>query len=249
MGKYKFLTNRPEIDSKASEKLKEFDMVLSRAVKRQKNLLLKKYLISSGIVFVVALGGWYFLQKPFENIARYEKPIAEVLMKSDSAVHEDNSSTTEEPKIGQDYRTVEKINSDKIKRKQLKSNNEAQTPDKQNLTETETTKPESFEYQKNTFNQATPVNGFEHLYTYLNQSTLLPETFIINDEHKVIVSFKINKNGDVTDVHVVGNSNPKLDSIAMQSVLNMPEWHPATINGEPIQSEHSIPFFFNQKNQ
>jgi TonB family protein len=64
-------------------------------------------------------------------------------------------------------------------------------------------------------------------------------------EGKVVIGFSISNKGKTENVQVISSLNLVLDSVAINSVKNMPSWEPARLNGKPIVSRHSIPLVFN----
>lgn len=105
------------------------------------------------------------------------------------------------------------------------------------------TEPENIEYG---YTQATPVMGFEKLYSYIREEIHYPDTL---KEEKIIgtvqVGFVIEKSGKVTNVSVKSGLHPLLDKEAIRVIKNMPNWMPAKVNGTLIQSKMTIPITFN----
>lgn len=65
---------------------------------------------------------------------------------------------------------------------------------------------------------------------------------------KTITGFKINKEGDVTDIDIIVNGTKQMDSAVIEHLYNMPKWKPAKENGKYVASYHVIPIAFGQQN-
>ena len=63
-------------------------------------------------------------------------------------------------------------------------------------------------------------------------------------EGKVFVEFTIAENGAVTHAHVIASWHPALDSAAVAAAVAMPNWTPATKEGEAIATTITLPVMF-----
>lgn len=61
---------------------------------------------------------------------------------------------------------------------------------------------------------------------------------------RVIVSFIINKDGSISDAEVVRGLDPALDKEAKRIINAMPNWIPATRDGQPISVKFTLPVTF-----
>ena len=61
---------------------------------------------------------------------------------------------------------------------------------------------------------------------------------------RVIVTFTIEKDGSISDAHVVKPVNPALDAEALRVVNAMPKWEPGKQGGEPMRVKYTIPITF-----
>ena len=68
-------------------------------------------------------------------------------------------------------------------------------------------------------------------------------------EGRVLVSFKVDKTGQISDVSIQKSVNELLDNEAVRLVNSMPKWEPASNNGVPINAMMTIPvnFFLKSK--
>ena len=63
-------------------------------------------------------------------------------------------------------------------------------------------------------------------------------------EGRVLVSFVVEADGDIKEVKVLQSVHPSLDLEAVRVVSSMPNWHPATIAGEPVRCKYTLPIKF-----
>ena len=61
---------------------------------------------------------------------------------------------------------------------------------------------------------------------------------------RVVVSFKINSDGRVSDVTLLESVNELLDAEALRVVSESPDWIPGTIGGKPVAVMFAIPIVF-----
>ena len=60
----------------------------------------------------------------------------------------------------------------------------------------------------------------------------------------VKVKFTIDRDGTVTDVHVVKGVSPALDAEAVRVVSSSPKWEPGMLDGEPVRVTFTFPVVF-----
>ena len=61
---------------------------------------------------------------------------------------------------------------------------------------------------------------------------------------KVIISFDVNKLGEVDNIKVENSINPILDAEAVKAVQSMPRWKPGMRHGKPVIVKFVIPVNF-----
>ena len=61
---------------------------------------------------------------------------------------------------------------------------------------------------------------------------------------RVLVQFVVEKDGKVTDVHVVKSVDPSLDKEAVRVVAAMPKWIPGKLNGSAVRVKYTVPVTF-----
>jgi TonB family protein len=64
---------------------------------------------------------------------------------------------------------------------------------------------------------------------------------------KVTVQFIVEKDGSITNVHVVRGKHPALDAEAKRVVSLMPKWNPGKNDGEPVRVTYNLPINFGIK--
>lgn len=63
-------------------------------------------------------------------------------------------------------------------------------------------------------------------------------------EGRVIVTFVVRKNGEITDAKVVKSVHPQLDAEALRIINGMPNWTPGMQNGKPLNVKFALPVSF-----
>ena len=61
---------------------------------------------------------------------------------------------------------------------------------------------------------------------------------------RVLVQFTIEKNGKVTDVHVVRGVSDELDAEAVKVIEASPKWRPGRVNGNKVAVSMTVPVEF-----
>lgn len=83
--------------------------------------------------------------------------------------------------------------------------------------------------------------GREALMQYLMQNLEYPETARkINVEAVALVSFTVDKNGDIRNAKSLKNIGYGIDKEALRVVNEMPNWTPAVQNGKPVEMEYTL---------
>jgi len=87
--------------------------------------------------------------------------------------------------------------------------------------------------------------GDDALLQYLAANIKYPEIAKrVAIEGRVIATFIVNKNGDVTDVAVVKGIGGGCDEEAVRVLKTMPHWKPGKQNGLPVSVRMSVPITF-----
>ena len=61
---------------------------------------------------------------------------------------------------------------------------------------------------------------------------------------RVVVSFVVEKDGEITNAKVVKSVHPALDAEALRVVNSMPKWTPGMQKGEPVRVKYTVPVTF-----
>ena len=85
--------------------------------------------------------------------------------------------------------------------------------------------------------------GMEGLMYFIANNLKYPE-ICGHFEGRVIVSFVVNKVGEVKDPVVVRSVTPELDREVLRVVRAMPKWTPGMHKGKPVNVKYTIPISF-----
>ena len=95
------------------------------------------------------------------------------------------------------------------------------------------------------FTEATPIDGYPHLYEFLNTQLKYPEAALADSIQGVMtVSFVVSENGTIESITFVNSLGPLFEIEANRLMKEMPDWKPASINGKPVSSRLSLPLTF-----
>ena len=81
----------------------------------------------------------------------------------------------------------------------------------------------------------------EYLATHVKYPVVAQENGV---QGRVIVSFVVECDGSITDVHVERSIDPSLDREAICVVSSMPRWSPGKLNGYIVRVKYSVPVAF-----
>ena len=88
-------------------------------------------------------------------------------------------------------------------------------------------------------------NEMHFLQSWVYKYLKYPPAALANGiQGKVIVSFVIEKNGQVTNVEVVSGVDDDLDEEALRVIKVSPKWAPGRINGEKVRTRVTLPVEF-----
>ncbi len=98
------------------------------------------------------------------------------------------------------------------------------------------------------FLKAEPEGGLGKLYEFFDKNLTYPESAgESGTEGKMVVTFTVFKDGS-TGSYILENSlGSAFDKEALRILRLMPDWSPATVNGQPVDSKISIPLYFNKQ--
>lgn len=83
------------------------------------------------------------------------------------------------------------------------------------------------------------------LMKYLSENTKYPVVAQENGvQGRVTVQFVVEKDGSISDVHVLRGVDPSLDKEAVRVVKSMPRWTPGKQNGISVRVNYRVPVLF-----
>lgn len=104
--------------------------------------------------------------------------------------------------------------------------------------------PDDYERTNKIFQSAEKVPSFPggllKFREYIAQ-TLKTETFTDADAGRVIVAFVVERDGSLTDIHLVRGVSQASNVAALRLLKGSPKWEPATMNGHPVRFAYSTP--------
>lgn len=87
--------------------------------------------------------------------------------------------------------------------------------------------------------------GMQGLFEYMQNNVNYPkEAKNQKIEGRVIVSFIVEKDGSISEVHPLTAVHPLLDKEAMRLVNEMPRWKPGTEKGKAVRVSFALPVSF-----
>ena len=87
--------------------------------------------------------------------------------------------------------------------------------------------------------------GDEELFKYLSSKAILPANMKADSAYgKVIITFIVDKDGNIKLPKILRGINPVLDSIAVEIIKNMPQWQPGKEKGVPVDCQNYAPIMF-----
>lgn len=87
--------------------------------------------------------------------------------------------------------------------------------------------------------------GKKALFEFIEEETNYPASAKNKGiEGKVVVTFVIDVNGEVTDPKVVKSVSDVLDKEALRVVKSMPTWQPGIQKGKKVKARYKLPFNF-----
>ena len=87
--------------------------------------------------------------------------------------------------------------------------------------------------------------GTAALLEYLRKNIRYPSICRENNiQGRVIVTFVVNKDGNIVNPEVAKGVNPSLDKEALRVISQMPSWKPGKQRGKPVKVRYSVPVNF-----
>ena len=87
--------------------------------------------------------------------------------------------------------------------------------------------------------------GQSAMMQFLSENIRYPSIAIEQEQAgRVICSFVVEKDGSITDIHVLRGVSPSLDKEAIRVIESMPGWTPGLQNGVPVRVKLTLPIIF-----
>jgi protein TonB len=83
---------------------------------------------------------------------------------------------------------------------------------------------------------------------FMIDNTMLPEKYVKEGiNQKAMMTFVVNKKGEISDIKVLKGIAPDLDKEAIRLISIMPPWKPGELNGEKVAVQHIMTVKFLSK--
>jgi TonB family protein len=226
------IMSKPKISDEEIEKLMDFDGLMkaySKTVPIKNKFSVTKGMIASGIVVIIAISLYLFLNIEAGKEVRQETPPIDGISKPAETLNPEVKATTDQSLVNE-----LPIQVPKAKEQKLKSN--------------ESPVAERKVIPNQDYVGAEPIGGFPTLYSYFDNELEYPKE-AVNDSIQGVesVSFVIDKEGRTTSFEFLNSLGAPFDKEVMRLLKEMPLWKPATLNGKPVVSKVSVPFSFRIK--
>lgn len=87
--------------------------------------------------------------------------------------------------------------------------------------------------------------GIEGLMKFLSENVRYPEAASkAGIQGRVLVNFIVEKDGRISNIHVINKVNDYLDAEAIRVVGVMPKWTPGMHEGKPVRVKYTVPISF-----
>jgi TonB family protein len=87
--------------------------------------------------------------------------------------------------------------------------------------------------------------GVEGFGKYLSHNIEYPVSARQNNiQGRVVLTFVVEKNGQIKDIKVLNPVNPDIDNEAVRVLRNSPKWIPGTMFGSAVRVQYSVPISF-----
>ncbi|WP_158825366.1 M56 family metallopeptidase [Mucilaginibacter lacusdianchii] len=91
--------------------------------------------------------------------------------------------------------------------------------------------------------------GIEKFYQFLGQQIRYPKTARDNNiQGRVIVTFVVEKDGSLSDVHSLRGPGSGLEEEAVRVIARSPSWIPGVQNGNKVRVQYTVPVLFTMAN-
>ena len=232
--KIKIMKQRPQLSDEEIRSYMDFDRLI---VNRKLTINKPKFHLLKWIVPTVALlsiGAWLTVS-PFDENKQSDNVVAEENATSATNKPESKPSSSEE--IARTEVVIPEEKETEVDDPAKKSS----APFRQNGDRKSVEK----ESAEDIYIQAEPADGYSALYAYFNSNLVYPSEALKDSIQGVeTVSFVINTNGKPEKITIRQSLGEPFEKEARRLIENMPLWKPATLNGQPVPSQMSVPLTF-----
>jgi len=89
------------------------------------------------------------------------------------------------------------------------------------------------------------VGGMAQAYAFIKNKFFYPRGLNPRPVGRIVISFVVDVEGEISDVEVVESVHPDLDREAVRVVKSMPKWEPGVMNGKPVRVKYRLPLSMN----
>jgi TonB family protein len=241
MKKYKVLFSPPELKDEEINQFKDFDLLInSQKAFVIKSNNIKLALLGAGAAIIIAL---YFTLS-FPTLQTYSSELLVPEPESDHIIEETVQKIQIEDDVPE-FNVVEPASTfQQTSGKSEPANSSAVTKSASNNAE----QPASKKTKENNhvvFIEAVPLQGYDHLYTWIKGNMVYPQQAIEQElRGTVLVGFVINELGQPEQIHIIRGLSPEIDEEALRLVKNMPQWKPAQSGDMPVKTQVAVPIKF-----
>lgn len=248
MKKYKIVKERPFVFDEQIDALKHFDKLMNMAgearesAKTSGRQAIKRMVVAGGVIVVILIGLNWLWQRPAETDGI---SMSDTKNSSGQWIAQDKAEQLTSPV---DSAAREEV----VERPQTQFSKqpEKETPAAATVPEKEKDAADSAILPEYIYQEPVPVDGLEALYSYFETELRYPETARADSVSGVtLVTFVIDTAGKPVQIEIVKSLGPPFDAEAIRVIENMPDWNPATINGNPVRSKVNIPLTFQIKSE
>jgi TonB family protein len=215
------MKTRPGISDDEIQSMMDFNKVLEAHRSAQAK---GKLLLSAGVaggVVVLSLIAWQLMKSPEQK-----QVVEEQIQRPQQEIVQDSTSVSREPIV-------------------VKEEKKPDPARKETKKESDDTRQPAAAAPAPVYTEAEPVNGYPELYAWFQKELKYPvEAEKDSIEGIVSVSFVINKDGKPEQIRIMKTLGKPFDDEVVRVITNMPEWKPASLNGNRVPAKISMPLTF-----
>ncbi|UII23814.1 energy transducer TonB [Fulvivirga ligni] len=255
MKKYRVLKNRKPLTNSVLSEAKDFDGLMDQFESRKQLKIDRKFYISTGITIIVVIIFMAFLNEVFvvkpanDEDAFEQNKLPEKSMPLEAKKPQLEVEVLDSGK-GRDLHQPSKLPQPEVVKPALKETRKNESVAVKDLPKSQVDDTSNPEVTKEEYEyvEARPIDGMEEFYSYFDHNLKYPRSSVKDSISGVtLVSFFIDVSGRPVDISIDKSLGAAFDEAAIDVIKNMPDWHPATINGKAVKTKLSVPLTFNLK--